>query len=207
MEPIRVAVYKERKTIPFAKLDETSFYIGPAAKTYWQYLTIGAYKVYEEIHGLCASPNSTSGMVHVKNFLQHMKHVANPNQDIVLMTWKRLLRQGQQDSKLFLNTIYSKFFDMVVLYMLHIELCIKNKMPVLKNGETGIDMDRREALKRFTKWVPCICQASSQIPYRNEWNFANDTGLSKRKTGIARLSNISSQTRFRVYSNRRSWTG
>lgn len=64
---------------------------------------------------------------------------------------------------------------MAVLYMLHIELSYKSKKPRLENGEVGVDMIRREALKRFTKWVPCTCQLSCS----NEWNFANDVGFSR----------------------------
>lgn len=64
---------------------------------------------------------------------------------------------------------------MAVLYMLHVEVCFKSVKPRLDNGEIGIDMGRREALKRFPKWVSCICQDSC----KNEWNFANDIGFSR----------------------------
>jgi calcium-independent phospholipase A2-gamma len=59
--------------------------------------------------------------------------------------------------------------------MLHVEACFKSVKPRLDDGEIGVDVSRREALKRFTKWVPCICQVSC----KNEWNFANDIGLSR----------------------------
>ena len=64
---------------------------------------------------------------------------------------------------------------MAILYMLHVEECFKSDRPYLENGEIGVDMGRREALKRFTNWVPCICQASCT----SEWNFANDIGFTR----------------------------
>jgi calcium-independent phospholipase A2-gamma len=64
MRPVEIEVYKERQTVPFSILDRTPQYIRPGASSYWNYLTLDAYKIYEKIYGLCVSPNSTSGMVH-----------------------------------------------------------------------------------------------------------------------------------------------
>jgi calcium-independent phospholipase A2-gamma len=75
---------------------------------------------------------------------------------------------------------------MAVLYMLHVEVCFKSVKPRLDNGEIGIDAGKREVLKRFTKWVPCVCQVSC----KNEWNFANEIGFSRggdAGCGIERL--------------------
>jgi calcium-independent phospholipase A2-gamma len=36
-----------------------------------------------------------------------------------------------------------------------------------------IDMDEREMLMRFAKWVPCRCNEKCG----KEWNFINDVGL------------------------------
>lgn len=77
---------------------------------------------------------------------------------------------------------------MAVFYMLHIESCLDVAKPQLANGRVGVDGDRREALKRFAKWVPCQCHQ----PCGREWNFVNDIGLSRgggigRKCAVARL--------------------
>lgn len=64
MKPVNTEVYKEAQVIPFSNLDRTPRYIRPGVSTYWNYLTLDAYIIYEKIHGLCISPNSTSGMVH-----------------------------------------------------------------------------------------------------------------------------------------------
>jgi hypothetical protein len=58
---------------------------------------------------------------------------------------------------------------MAVLYMLHIE----STLDIAKM--TSIDPNRREMLKRFSKWVPCKCDACCG----REWNFVNEVGLSR----------------------------
>ena len=72
-----------------------------------------------------------------------------------------------------MGTAHPKAFVMAVLYMLHVEHSFSSMKPKLPDGEIGVDKDRREALKRFAKWVPCKCQELCG----NEWNFANDVGL------------------------------
>lgn len=75
---------------------------------------------------------------------------------------------------------------MAVLYMLHIEKYLEDERPLDESKEVGVDNDRREALKRFNKWVPCQCSRSCGT----EWNFANDIGLqrgdsTKKLCGVA----------------------
>jgi len=76
---------------------------------------------------------------------------------------------------------------MAVLYMLHIESCLDVPKPQLADKNVGVDFDRREALKRFAKWVPCQCDR----PCGREWNFVNDIGLCRggeeRECGVAKL--------------------
>lgn len=61
--------------------------------------------------------------------------------------------------------------------MLHIETSAhtRHERPVLENGQMGVDLKRREILKRFAKWVPCQCSGNCG----KEWNFVNDVGLSR----------------------------
>jgi len=62
---------------------------------------------------------------------------------------------------------------MAILYMLHVESSLDlTKM-------TNIDPNRREMLKRFSKWVPCKCDARCG----REWNFVNEVGLSRGGNG------------------------
>ncbi|PVH70050.1 FabD/lysophospholipase-like protein, partial [Cadophora sp. DSE1049] len=174
MRPVQVEVYKERQTIPFSILDRSSQYIRPGATSYWNHLTLEAYKIYDKIHGLC-SLQAWLTIMTVSSFLDQMSRSSNPTRLEAIETWSRLLRPEQRSGNLILNSQHPKAFVMAVLYMLHIEVCFKSAKPRLETGEIGIDMARREALKRFTKWVPCICQVSCS----NEWNFANDIGFSR----------------------------
>ncbi|KAI9774259.1 MAG: hypothetical protein M1840_004153 [Geoglossum simile] len=151
MRPVEIEVYKERQTIPFSILDRTPQYIRPGASSYWNYMTLEAYRIYEKIHGLCVSRNSTSGMVHVSSFLQQIARSPSPTRIEAIEAWARLLRPEQRSGNLILNSQHPKAFVMAVLYMLHVEVCFKSVRPRLSNGEIGIDMGRREVLKRFTK--------------------------------------------------------
>jgi len=76
---------------------------------------------------------------------------------------------------------------MAVLYMLHVESRPEAPKPQLANKVVGIDPLRREALKRFAKWVPCQCDRACG----REWNFANEIGLQRggngSKCSVARL--------------------
>lgn len=99
------------------------------------------------------------------------KLIASPT---AISVWARLLRP-EQKGILILNSQHPKAFVMATLYMLHVELSFRSLRPKMENGEEGIDNHRRDALKRFAKWVPCNCQPSCS----NEWNFANDIGLAR----------------------------
>ena len=65
---------------------------------------------------------------------------------------------------------------MAVLYMLHIETFLPNERPQDLDGPSE---DRREALKRFDRWVQCKCKKRCG----REWNFANDVGLARGGNG------------------------
>jgi calcium-independent phospholipase A2-gamma len=69
------------------------------------------------------------------------------------------------------NSIHRKPFVMATLYMLHIESCVDVSKMV------NIDRNRRELLKRFSKWVKCLCNGQCG----REWNFVNDIGLSRER--------------------------
>ena len=57
--------------------------------------------------------------------------------------------------------------------MLHVER-FSSERPRGDGGEAGeVKAKRREILKRYDVWVPCICRKKC----RNEWNFASDRGL------------------------------
>src|SRR5438034_386824 len=105
----------------------------------------------------------------VSYFFQQFNPSSSPSRKVIKETWTRLLR----DKSNVRDSVHSKSFVMAVLYMLHIESCFENVKPRLTDGTIGVDPDRREALKRFAKWVPCQCDEGC----RKEWNFANDIGL------------------------------
>jgi len=68
---------------------------------------------------------------------------------------------------------------MAAVYMLHVETTIgKEDRPKMSNGSEGVDMVRREVLKRFTKWVQCQCKHECG----KEWNFVNEVGLCRPET-------------------------
>lgn len=68
---------------------------------------------------------------------------------------------------------------MAVLYMLHIESCLDVPKPRREDKSIGVDADRREALKRFAKWVPCQCNQACG----REWNFVSEIGLCRGGNG------------------------
>ncbi|PVH79912.1 FabD/lysophospholipase-like protein [Cadophora sp. DSE1049] len=159
--------------ITFSALDRTPRYMKHGAATYWNYLTLEGYQTYEKIYEQCRLPKKTEGMVHIKSYLHQIARSKVIPEFTAIETWRRLLGPAQRSGPDILGTAHPKAFVMAVLYMLHVEHSFSSMKPKLPDGEIGVDKDRREALKRFTKWVPCKCQELCG----NEWNFANDVGL------------------------------
>lgn len=77
--------------------------------------------------------------------------------------------------------------------MLHLESCLGVSKPLLDDKTVGVDDNRREALKRFSKWVPCQCRR----PCRREWNFVNDIGLCRGgEEGKCAVANLFERTQW-----------
>ncbi|KAG4422097.1 hypothetical protein IFR04_004724 [Cadophora malorum] len=159
--------------ITFSALDRTPRYMNPGATSYWSHLTLEGYQTYEKIYEQCRLPKKTEGMVHIKSYLHQIARSRVIPEFTAIETWRRLLGPAQRSGPDILGTAHPKAFVMAVLYMLHVEHSFSSMKPKLPDGEIGVDKDRREALKRFAKWVPCKCQELCG----NEWNFANDVGL------------------------------
>jgi calcium-independent phospholipase A2-gamma len=113
----------------------------------------------------------------------------DPSPSTVQSIWSRLLRPDnpvrQNQSSLPQGLVMS------VIYMLHLETRLpkyKHNPPKRADGSEGIDEKRREALKRFAKWVPCLCRYECG----NEWNFVNEVGLrrpreNEKKCGVQKV--------------------
>ena len=112
---------------------------------------------------------TASDKVQVSAFFEQFGPGPKPSPNHVSETWTRLLR----DKRDVQNSIHRKPFVMAILYMIHIE----SSLDVAKM--TTIDPNRREMLKRFSKWVPCQCDARCG----RDWNFVNEVGLSRGGNG------------------------
>jgi calcium-independent phospholipase A2-gamma len=168
----------------FYSLHKGPRYIKEYAPSYWQHLTLDSYYVYERIYDKCNPQDRKVTCTHHKShikpplqadpsqvsaFFEQFGPDPNPSAKHVFETWARLLRDKRDVS----NSIHRKPFVMAILYMLHVESSLEMaKM-------TNIDPNRREMLKRFSKWVPCKCDARCG----REWNFVNEVGLSRGGNG------------------------
>lgn len=103
-------------------------------------------------------------MVKVESFCNQFGTEQSPTRKHVAQAWSRLLRDKRDLSR----SIHRKPFVMAVLYMLHIETR-------LELSKREVDIEEREKLKRFAKWVPCQCRQHCG----REWNFVNEIGLSR----------------------------
>ncbi|KAH6723597.1 acyl transferase/acyl hydrolase/lysophospholipase [Leptodontidium sp. MPI-SDFR-AT-0119] len=175
--------------ITFSALDRTPRYIKPGATSYWNHLTLEGYQIYEKIYEQCRLPKKTEGMVHIKSYLHQIDRSKVIPDITAIETWRRLLGPAQRSGPDVLGTAHPKAFVMAVLYMLHVEHSFGSMKPKLPDGEIGVEKDKREALKRFTKWVPCKCQELC----RNEWNFANEVGLSRGNDEKCRITKFLAQ--------------
>lgn len=81
-------------------------------------------------------------------------------------TWAQTLRRKDNPR----HSANSKPLTMAVLYMLHVGIAIEGV-------SISVDDNRREILKRFTKWVPCQCKDGCN----RQWNFVNEVGLCKNE--------------------------
>lgn len=113
----------------------------------------------------------------------------SPGPQKVVEVWSRLLRPDRNLSIPIKQSHLPKSLIMSTIYMLHVETTIrKYEVPHKEDGSEGIDDKRREALKRFAKWVQCQCKYECG----NEWNFVNEVGLRRpkdngRKCGVGRI--------------------
>ncbi|KAI8934854.1 hypothetical protein NX059_008532 [Plenodomus lindquistii] len=151
---------EETRTKLFYTLHKSPRYIKEPVTSYWQYLTIHSYYVFENIYDECTKTNDK---VTLKSFFLQFGAANRPTPREVAEVWSRLLRD-RSDIR---NSSHRKPFVMATLYMLHIETNLQIPKMV------DVDPDRRETLKRFSKWVPCQCNCGRQ------WNFVNETGLSR----------------------------
>ena len=122
----------------------------------------------------------------VKNFLQQFNPSSSPSPTAIVETWRRLL--GDQQNTHIQTSIHPKPLVMAVLYMLHLESSLDVAKPRREDNSVGVDRNRREALKRFAKWVPCQCERSCG----REWNFVNEIGMCRggkegRECGVLKL--------------------
>lgn len=100
----------------------------------------------------------------------------DPRPETIEYIWKRLLTSPSADVR---KTSHPRPFVLAVLYMLHIER-FSSERPTGDNGLAGeVKGKRREILKRYDVWVPCICRTKCQ----NEWNFASDRGTYRSISG------------------------
>ncbi|KAK5698262.1 hypothetical protein LTR97_007223 [Elasticomyces elasticus] len=170
-EPRQVLLRDSARPEPsrlFYALGKQSQHIRGSVHGYWQHLTLKSYQTYESIALNCLQRSEGSRRISFSTFLQ-MFNQPKPTPQRVEAVWVRLLHD---DSDNVLNTQHSVPFVMAVLYMLHVEQFWPDKNP----GELdAAGSDRREALKRYNRWVPCRCK----VDCGREWNFANDIGLSK----------------------------
>jgi len=100
----------------------------------------------------------------VLSFLQQF-NLSRPAPRLIEKIWARTLR----DQSNIRTSSQNKHLTMATLYMLHIETAVTTFEP------PKVDMDQRELLKRFAKWVPCRCKKNCG----REWNFITGTGLSR----------------------------
>ncbi|MCJ1359494.1 MAG: hypothetical protein MMC33_009496 [Icmadophila ericetorum] len=158
---------------PFYELGMGPKYIRRNEGSYWRHLTLESYEIYEKIYRECRSSN---GLVHYRTFTQQFNS-DRPPRALVRSIWSRLLRDRTSISE----SCHPKGFVLAVLYMLHIETTLENKLPVDENGVKGrVKEARRELLKRFGNWVRCKCGGSAKDGTEGctvDWCFANDIGL------------------------------
>lgn len=125
----------------------------------------------------------------VSSFLGQFNPNKDPSSSTVAKTWSRLLR-SRHDVK---NSIHRKPFVLATLYMLHIE----SRLSV---PDMRVDSERREALKRFAKWVPCQCDENCE----REWNFANDLGLWRGdRSRVCKVARLFEQNTWQSFLGKR----
>ncbi len=125
-----------------------------------------ARMAWSTVRYLTATKNYHKSLLHslVLSFLQQFNE-NRPAPRLIEKIWARTLR----DQSNIRNSSQNKHLTMAVLYMLHMETALPPfDAPI-------VDMDQRELLKRFAKWVPCKCAKNCG----KEWNFINGTGLSR----------------------------
>ncbi|KAM3069549.1 hypothetical protein ACMFMF_008766 [Clarireedia jacksonii] len=189
----------------FYSLSSKPIHIKRDVSSYWRHLTLDSYTIYERIFNNCKpvwrgriatkASSTTTDIPFLNQFNQF-----EPSQKTVTSIWERLLRP---DNPLPLEqTSLPKDLVMSAIYMLHMETALskyKYNPPTRADGSEGIDKDRREALKRFAKWVPCQCRYECG----NEWNFVNEVGLrrpkdNEKKCGLQRVLGRGTRTYWNI---------
>ncbi|KAF1993615.1 phospholipase [Amniculicola lignicola CBS 123094] len=165
----------------FYSLHGGSKYIKEGAPSYWRYLSLDSYYVYENIYNNC---NPQGGKVTFKSFVKQFGPGSMPSPEKVVETWMRLLHDNSDVR----HSIHRKPFVMATLYMLHIESC-------LNIPKIDVDKNRREILKRFSKWVECKCEGDCG----RQWNFVNEIGLSRGSNGRGKCDLLD------LFDNKSSW--
>ncbi|WPH02326.1 Hypothetical protein R9X50_00518900 [Acrodontium crateriforme] len=152
----------------FYSLNKTPDHIRPHMKSYWHRLTLPAFEIYAQIAYDCQNRSKYSkGRVDFLAFHETF-NLINPSAKKVAEVWARLLKDKSDVP----NSRHPVSFVMAILHMLHMERFDPDQQPT---DLYNIEGDRREALKRFDRWVPCECKKKCG----RQWNFANDIGFSK----------------------------
>ncbi|KLU90407.1 hypothetical protein MAPG_10261 [Magnaporthiopsis poae ATCC 64411] len=150
----------------FYALTNSQDHILPDASSYWRYLTLPAYEIYETIYEECKDPDS--GWVDYTRFAaQFNDTVTEPS--TIESTWSRLLRNPGDIT----SSSHPKGLAMAALYMLHLERYRRHLRPLDDEKQIGVSRSRRSQLKGFGTWVGCRCSAKCAVL----WNFVNDVGL------------------------------
>ncbi|RYP72543.1 hypothetical protein DL769_004433 [Monosporascus sp. CRB-8-3] len=142
-------------------------HILPDANSYWRYLTLAAYEIYEKIYENCKDDRG-SGWVYYTSFTAQFIAAMTPP-GTIKSTWSRLLR----DQSNVAGSRHPKGLAMATLYMLHLESYRPYLQPLNDEREVGVSRQRRPLLKGFGNWVGCRCKAECAV----QWNFVNDIGL------------------------------
>ncbi|PSK43691.1 hypothetical protein B9Z65_7205 [Elsinoe australis] len=159
----------QRTTLPVKKnqlfytLGRDELYVKRNAKSPWQYLTMVSYRQYEKIYDACKRGD---GNVEFSAFLKQFDPKSTPSPIMIMKTWAQTLRNKSNPR----HSANSKPLTMAVLYMLHVGVAVEGV-------SISVDDNRREILKRFTKWVPCQCKGGCN----RQWNFVNEVGLCKNE--------------------------
>ena len=122
----------------------------------------------------------------------------DPSPETIESVWRRLYVSPPDDVS---ATSHPRPFVLAILYMLHVERFL-SKRPTGDGGLSGeIKLKRRNLLKRFDTWIPCLCGASCG----REWNFINDQGLRAIFGEESKECRIARLVRRKPFNDRSEW--